>query len=275
MSILVFIIGTGILLYPPVSKFYNDTHQSNMIMKYAENLDAMDNAAVQQMWDDAVAYNRNLFRAQLGDDLPDDTLTNYEEILHVADNGMMGYIDIPKISVHLPICHGTSDAVLQNSVGHLEWSSFPVGGENTHTVLTGHNGLRSARLFTDLEKMEIGDTFVLRIVGQLMTYEVDQILTVLPNEIDSLKIVSGEDLCTLTTCTPFGVNSHRLLVRGHRIENAVEDSIPLVDEAVEERAHVPLVRTLLFVLGSLLVLLIVLLRENVRELLKNYIDKRK
>ena len=219
LPFLIFLAGIGILLYPTASNYYNVVHQSNAIVEYAENLAAMDNETTRKLWDDAAAYNRDLYLAQLGEALPEDALQNYDEILHVADNGMMGYIDIDKIKVHLPIYHGTSEAVLQKGIGHLEWSSFPVGGESTHTVLTGHTGLPSARLFTDLEKMEIGDTFVLQIVGETMTYEIEELLTVMPYEIDSLAISGGQDLCTLVTCTPYGVNSHRLLVRAHRVPN--------------------------------------------------------
>ncbi len=261
LPFLIFAVGIGIILYPTASNYYNVVHQSNAIVEYAENLAAMDSELMQQIWEDAVVYNRDLYSAQLGEELPDDALKNYDDILHVADNGMMGYIDIAKISVHLPIYHGTSEPVLQKGIGHLEWSSFPVGGENTHTVLTGHTGLPSARLFTDLEKMEAGDTFVLQIVGEPLTYEVEEILTVLPYEIDSLAIFEGQDLCTLVTCTPYGVNSHRLLVRAHRMEQEeaekAAEQVP-VEQAAESNARMPMMRMLLVAAGCLLILLIIL-----------------
>ncbi len=261
LPFLIFAVGIGIMMYPTASNYYNVIHQSNAIVEYAENLAAMDNEATQRIWDDAIAYNADLYRAQLGEDLPEDALQNYDEILHVADNGMMGYIDIAKIAVHLPIYHGTSDAVLQKGVGHLEWSSFPVGGENTHTVLTGHTGLPSARLFTDLDKMEVGDTFVIQIVGEKMTYEVEDILIVLPYEIESLAIFEREDLCTLVTCTPYGVNSHRLLVRAHRIENVIEDETtePVsMEEAAETNARTPMMRVIMICVGCGIMMLTIL-----------------
>ena len=256
-----FFFGIGILLYPTVSNYYNVVHQSNAIVEYAENLAAMDNEAMQQIWEDARAYNRDLYQAQLGEELPKDALKNYDEILHVADNGMMGYIDIPKISVHLPIYHGTSDAVLQKGIGHLEWSSFPVGGLNVHTVLTGHTGLPSARLFTDLERMEEGDLFVIQIVGETMTYEVEEILVVLPYEIESLAIFKGRDLCTLVTCTPYGVNSHRLLVRGHRIDEVdVLEKVEAVsiENAAEANARIPMLRMIMIVAACTVLMLVIL-----------------
>lgn len=258
LPFLIFAFGIGIILYPTASNYYNVVHQSNAIVEYAKNLAAMDNDATVLLWKEAEEYNRDLFRAQLGEDLPDEALKNYEEVLHVTENGMMGYIDIEKIKVHLPIYHGTSDPVLQKGVGHLEWSSFPVGGENTHCVLTGHTGLPSARLFTDLEKMEVGDSFVLQIVGETLTYEIEDILTVQPYEIESLSIFKGQDLCTLVTCTPYGVNSHRLLVRAHRIENAeAAQSASLVEEA-QVNARSPMMKMLAIAAACTAVMLIIL-----------------
>ena len=153
----------------------------------------------------------------------DDSLEDqYEKLLDVAGNGVMAYIEIPKINVHLPVYHGTEEVILQVAIGHLDWTSLPVGGEGTHCVLSGHRGLPSARLFTDLDKMVIGDTFILKVLDEILTYEVDQILVVEPQDTAALQIEQGQDLCTLVTCTPYGINSHRLLIRGHRIANAEE-----------------------------------------------------
>ena len=145
---------------------------------------------------------------------------DYESQLNIDGNGIMGYIEIDKIGVSLPIYHGTSDAVLQVAIGHLDWTSLPIGGEGSHCVLSGHRGLPSAKLFTNLDKLEVGDTFVMRVLDEMYTYEVDRILIVLPQDTDALRIVKGMDYCTLVTCTPYGINTHRLLVRGHRTENA-------------------------------------------------------
>ena len=258
LPFLLFIVGIGILLYPTASNYYNVVHQSNAIVEYAENLAAMDNEHTKKLWSDAMIHNQDLYAAQLGLELPEDSLKNYEEILRVAENGMMGYIDIEKINVHLPIYHGTSEPVLQKGIGHLEWSSFPIGGENTHTVLTGHTGLPSARLFTDLDRMEVGDRFVLQIVGETMTYEVEEIYVVLPYEIDSLAISPGEDLCTLVTCTPYGVNSHRLLVRAHRTENQeIEEGVSIVEKA-EKNALTPLMMMLMLSAAAAIVMLVIL-----------------
>lgn len=258
LPFLLFIVGIGILLYPTASNYYNVVHQSNAIVEYAENLAAMDNEHTKKLWSDAMIHNQDLYASQLGLELPEDSLKNYEEILRVAENGMMGYIDIEKINVHLPIYHGTSEPILQKGIGHLEWSSFPIGGDNTHTVLTGHTGLPSARLFTDLDRMEVGDRFVLQIVGETMTYEVEEIYVVLPYEIDSLAISPGEDLCTLVTCTPYGVNSHRLLVRAHRTENQeIEEGVSIVEKA-EKNALTPLMMMLMLSAAAAIVMLVIL-----------------
>lgn len=258
--LLIFGFGIGIILYPTVSNYYMVLHQSGAIMEFTENLSALDNEEGQQIWADAVEYNRLLYLSQEGEDLPEDALQNYDDVLHVAENGMMGYINIPKIKVHLPIYHGTSDPVLQKGIGHWEISSFPVGGENTHSILTGHTGLPSARLFTDLDQMEVGDVFTMQIIGETLTYQVEEILIVLPYEIESLAIFEGQDLCTLVTCTPYGVNSHRLLVRGHRIENAQEEETEITPEQeAEQNARMPMLKVIAIAAGCVLLLLLILL----------------
>ena len=281
LPFLIFALGIGILLYPTASNYYNVIHQSNAIVEYAQNLAAMDNESTRRLWEDAVAYNRDLYRSQIGEELPQDALKNYDEILHVADNGMMGYVDIAKIKVHLPIYHGTSESVLQKGVGHLEWSSFPVGGENTHTVLTGHTGLPSARLFTDLEKMEVGDTFILQIVGEALTYEVEEIRVVMPYEIESLAIFGGQDLCTLVTCTPYGVNTQRLLVRAHRVENTPDDqayAVQTIEKAATENARAPMIRMLWLSAAFAALMLLILFsgigKKNKKKKKKHIPDQR-
>ena len=186
------------------------------------------------MWADALAYNAEL-RPGTAAYTPGETQSRaYSGLLNVDGSGIMGYIEIPKISVSLPIYHGTGEAVLQVGVGHLDWTSLPTGGEGTHTVLSGHRGLPSAKLFTHLDQMEVGDTFQLRILDEVLTYQVDQILIVLPEETSDLVIQKGKDYCTLITCTPYGINTHRLLVRGQRVETTEEvQAVRVTAEAVQ------------------------------------------
>ena len=217
--VLLFVIGLSLLLYPALSDYWNSLHQSAAISDYAENVADLSKENYDELWTAAKSYNASLvprFNAFL---LTDEQKEQYDSLLNVSGLGIMGYIEIPEINCSLPIYHGTDESVLQIAVGHISWSSLPTGGESTHCVLSGHRGLPSAKLFTNLDKLTEGSTFMLRVLDEVLTYEVDQILTVLPDEVDALQIVEGEDLCTLVTCTPYGINSHRLLVRGHRIEN--------------------------------------------------------
>lgn len=219
--VLVFILGVGLLLYPTVSDRWNSFHQTRAINSYTDQVAELDPAACEKMLADAHAYNEELANKENPfADASDDSHARYEALLNLTGDGIMGYIEIGKINVRLPVCHTVGEDVLQKAVGHLEGSSLPVGGESTHAVLSGHRGLPSARLFTDLASLEEGDTFVLSVLDQTMTYEIDQIRIVLPDETSDLNIVPGEDLCTLVTCTPYGINSHRMLVRGRRVENA-------------------------------------------------------
>ena len=216
---LTFLIGLSLLLYPSVSDYWNSLHQSRAIATYAETVTQLDENLYQGLWEVARAYNRSL-PGKANRLMPtEEELAVYYSLLDVAGNGILGYIEIPDIKCSLPVYHGVDPAVLQIAVGHIEGTSLPTGGESTHCVLSGHRGLPSAKLFTDLDQMAKGDLFMLRVLDETLTYEVDQILIVEPHEVDALEIIEGEDLCTLVTCTPYGVNSHRLLVRGHRIEN--------------------------------------------------------
>lgn len=217
--VLLFVIGLSLLLYPALSDYWNSLHQSKAISDYADNVADLSKENYDELWTAAKSYNASLvprFNAFL---LTDEQKEQYDSLLNVSGLGIMGYIEIPEINCSLPIYHGTDESVLQIAVGHISWSSLPTGGESTHCVLSGHRGLPSAKLFTNLDKLTEGSVFMLRVLDEVLTYEVDQILTVLPDEVDALQIVEGEDLCTLVTCTPYGINSHRLLVRGHRIEN--------------------------------------------------------
>ncbi len=219
---LIFFIGLSLLLYPSFADWWNSFHSSRAVASYVEQVANMDDDQYQEIWSAAWDYNRSLI------DRPNDYLLSVEQrqhynaLLNVGGNGIMGYIEVPKLDIVYPIYHGTDEAVLQIAIGHLDWTSLPVGGEGSHCVVSGHRGLPSARLFTDLDQIELGDTFLLRVLDEVLTYEVDQILIVEPHVTEDLLIVEGEDLCTLITCTPYGINSHRMLVRGHRIENAEE-----------------------------------------------------
>lgn len=220
LLVLALFAGMSLLLYPSVSDYWNSTHATQAVTDYAQQVENMDHTKYDQMLQAAANYNRSLLERSSDYALTDAQKQQYEELLSLDDSGMIGYIEIPEIKVQLPIYHGTSDGVLQIAVGHLDWTSLPVGGESTHCVLSGHRGLPSATLFTNLDRLDNGDTFIIRVLDEVLTYEVDQILIVEPDDVSALTIEDGKDLCTLVTCTPYGINSHRLLVRGHRVENA-------------------------------------------------------
>ena len=219
LLILILIVGLSLLLYPPVSNWWNSYRQSKVVSDYAARVADLDNEEYQRILNDARAYNE-LVAAYGGGAtaLSAEQRADYLRQLDVDGTGVMGYIDIQKIRCTLPIYHGTDDGVLQIAIGHIEGSSLPVGGESTHCVLSGHRCLPSARLFTDIDQLVEGDTFLIRTLDEVLTYEVDQIRIVLPREVGDLRVEPGEDLCTLVTCTPYGVNTHRLLVRGHRVD---------------------------------------------------------
>ena len=231
LLVLILLTGVSLLLYPTVSDYWNSFHQSQAIASYVEAVAEIDNTDYEKMWQEAVAYNEKL-KDNSGRWMPtDEELEEYERLLNVSDTGIMGYIEIPKIKVSLPIYHGTDEAILQIAIGHIPGSSLPVGGKGTHCVVSGHRGLPSAKLFTDLDQLEEGDLFMMRILDETLTYEVDQVRIVEPEELSDLEIDEDKDLCTLVTCTPYGINSHRLLVRGHRVENLKEDTIRVTADA--------------------------------------------
>ena len=220
--ILMLFAGLSLLLYPTVSNYWNSLHQSRAIAAYVEQVAQTDNETFDQLRGQARAYNRTLVGKAYRYDMTRQEREEDLGLLNVSENGIIGYIEIPDIHCELPIYHGTDADALQVGVGHIEGSSLPVGGESTHCAISGHRGLPSAKLFSDLDKLTVGDRFILRVLDDTLTYEVDQIHTVLPGEMDELEIVEGEDYCTLVTCTPYGVNTHRLLVRGHRVENSTD-----------------------------------------------------
>lgn len=249
-----FLVGISVLLYPAFSNYWNSKTQSRAIVNYESVLEYLEpedySAIFQAAYDYNTALNAVDFPLRNHKEVP-----GYYDTLKLEGTSIIGYVKIAKIGVELPIYHGTSDSVLNRGVGHLEGSSLPVGGESTHSVLSAHRGLPHAKLFTNLDKMELGDVFTITILDRTVTYQVDQIKVVLPHETDDVQIIDGEDHCTLLTCTPYGVNSHRLLVRGTRIENAK----PVLYVTSEAFRVDPLVATPVVAAPILLVLLIVLL----------------
>ena len=255
LLVVALLAGVSLLLYPSLSNYWNSLHATQVVSNYAQQVQTMDRSRYETMWNDAVAYNRSLLTRSTDFALTDAQKRQYDALLNVDGTGIMGYLEIPALEVTLPIYHGTDDSVLQVGAGHIEWSSLPTGGESTHCVLSGHRGIPSARLFSDLDQLVAGDTFVIRVLDEVMTYEVDQILIVEPTDVSALTVEDGKDLCTLVTCTPYGVNSHRLLVRGHRVENASE-AIRVTSDAVQIE---PLIVAPLVAMPLLLALLLLLL----------------
>ena len=244
------------MLYPTISDYVNQRNQSRAVASYAQDVDKMTDADYSAYFDAADAFNAQVAANENALYRPDQ-LTGYNDTLDITGTGIMGYITISKIGVELPIYHGTTEEVLQHGIGHLGGTSLPVGGEGTHAVFSGHRGLPSALLFSDLDQMQLGDHFSLRILGEQLLYEVDQILVVEPDEVKDLYPVEGEDLVTLVTCTPYGVNTHRLLVRGHRIP------LETVEETVEVTVTQQVVHSLgwkgKLLIGALLLFLLILL----------------
>lgn len=264
--VLAFTIGLGLLLYPKVSNYWNSIHSTKEVEQYISEIEGMDSEAYSIMLNRAKEYNDELTARENVFKLTDDQKQVYSELLNISNSGMMGYIDIPVIGVSLPVYHGTAQAVLQKAVGHLEWTSLPVGGEGTHCVLSGHRGLPSSKLFTDLDKVTEGDVFFIRVLDQVLTYEVDRILIVEPEDTSGLLIDPDKDYCTLVTCTPYAVNTHRILVRGHRIENSeLASSVFITADAVQIEPLI--VAPVLFILFLMIVF-------SVNVLLPNRINRR-
>ena len=252
--VLMLFIGVCGLLYPSVSQYWNTKTQTRAVENYRDILDSLQPEEYDSFFEQAENYNTAL--SKLNFPLTDYyKLQGYKDILDISGTGIMGYISIPKLGVELPLYHGISAEVLNVACGHLEGTSFPIGGENTHCVLSAHRGLPHAKLFTELDKMEIGDTFTITVLNRTVTYQVNQIKVVLPNETNDVQIAQGQDLCTLLTCTPYGINSHRLLVRGTRIENAA----PILHVTSNAYRIDSLVATPVVAAPILLILLIVLM----------------
>ena len=263
LLVLILLAGLSLLLYPSVSDYWNSLHQSRTIATYAEEVANLDTDEYLELWDAAAEFNASITKRDNIFLLTESERDHYEELLNLSGNGIMGYIEIPSIDCTLPIYHGTDEGVLQIAVGHLDWTSLPIGGESTHCVLSGHRGLPSAKLFTNLDKLVVGDVFMLRILDEVLTYEVDQILIVEPNDMDALQMVPGQDLCTLVTCTPYGINSHRLLVRGHRIDNVPEAKI--VHVTADATQIEPMIVAPIVAIPMLLMLLLFLLLPKTKK----------
>lgn len=235
LAVMMFLLALGITLYPLISSYYNDRHQSQIQTKYEERLEQIDNSAKIQAKQLAIAYNNALKpENQIGEAFTEQTLleasVDYDAQLNVAGDGIMCYVEIPRIDVVLPVYHGTDASTLERGVGHLLGSSLPVGGESTHSVLTAHSGVASMKLFSDLDQLQSGDVFYLHVLGEVLAYQVFDINTVLPHKTELLQIQTGKDLSTLVTCTPFAVNTHRLLVTGERIP--YEEAEEIVEEQI-------------------------------------------
>lgn len=258
LLVAIFFVGLCVLMYPTVSDFWNEKRQSQAIINYDDLIVDLTPEDYSEYFSNADSYNQKIRNMSFPFLNHKDIADEYYSTLDVNGDGMMGYITIEKIKVQLPIYHGTSDKVLNSAVGHVEGSSLPVGGESTHAVMSAHRGLPSAKLFTNLDKVEVGDVFTIRILDRTITYQVDQILIVLPEETDNLNIVPGEDYCTLVTCTPYGINTHRMLVRGTRIENIEpEKVINVITEAYKIDPLIVTPAVAAPMLGMLLVALLI------------------
>lgn len=225
--------GVSMLLYPTIGDYWNSFRSSKAITSYSEQVSSLNVETYEKMLREAQGYNQWLLTREEKYKLSEEEKQRYDKILDVSETGIMGYVEIPSIDCSLPIYHGTEESVLQIAIGHLEWTSLPVGGEDTHCVISGHRGLKSAKLFTDIDRLVEGDVFMLRVLDEVLTYEVDQISIVLPNQTEELAVETGQDYCTLMTCTPYGVNTHRLLVRGHRIENIDARTVFVTADAMQ------------------------------------------
>ena len=252
--------GIFLLLYPSVANYWNSFHQSRAIASYSEAVSRMDKKDYKAIMDSAREYNKNLAETGMRWTLTDAQRAEYERQLAVEGSEVIGFVSIPKFHIKCPIYHGTDEAVLQVAVGHLEASSLPVGGKSTHTLISGHRGLPSARLFTDIDKIKEGDTWTITVLNETLTYECDQIRIVLPDDLSDLTIEEGKDLCTLITCTPYGINTHRLLVRGHRVPNA-NGSADITADAIQ----IEPIYIAPFLAIPVIVLLIILLLISTRK----------
>lgn len=259
--IAIFFVGLSLVLYPSISNYWNKRTQSLAIVDYEQKVLNIDEKEYERYFQEAETYNQKLFELEYP--LSESKKINgYDDILNVIGNGMMGYIEIEKLKVKLPIYHGTSDSVLDVATGHVKGSSFPIGGKSTHSVLSSHRGLPSAKLFTNLDKLENGDMFKITVLNRVCTYEVDQIRIVEPDDVSDLEIKEDMDYCTLVTCTPYGVNTHRLLVRGHRIENTKDLHSLVVSDAIVQEPIIVAIVIAIPVIAILIIIMLIKYRKN-------------
>ena len=267
------LLGIGLILYPSVADWWNSFHQSRAVASYAQKVANMDNSEYERILAEAEAYNNNLAINGINWKMSKEELAVYEKELDITGTGIMGYISIPKIHVELPIYHGIDDAVLQIAIGHLSETSLPVGGSTTHCVVSGHRGLPSAKLFTDIDKLVEGDTWTVNVLNKTLTYEVDQIRVVLPTDLSNLQLEQGKDQFTLVTCTPYGINTHRLLVRGHRVDNAQGEANVIADALQIEPVYMAPFVAIPFILLLLIIMMIstghMKRRKKIRQKAKN------
>ena len=267
------LLGIGLILYPSVADWWNSFHQSRAVAAYAQKVANMDTSEYEKILADAEEYNRKLAANGINWKMSAEEIAAYEKELDITGTGIMGYISIPKIHVELPIYHGIDDAVLQIAIGHLSETSLPVGGSTTHCVVSGHRGLPSAKLFTDIDKLVEGDTWTVNVLNKTLTYEVDQIRVVLPTDLSNLQLEQGKDQFTLVTCTPYGINTHRLLVRGHRVDNAQGEANVIADALQIEPVYIAPFVAIPFILLLLIIMMIstghMKRRKKIRQKAKN------
>lgn len=251
LLVIIFLAGLSLLLYPTISNYWNKLHQTYAIGDYTQKVEEIEGEKNAELWEEAHKYNEELLNRTNPYVLPEKMLSRYEEVLDVSGTGIMGYVEIPKIDCTLPIYHGTDEAVLQVAIGHLEWTSLPVGGPGTHSAISGHRGLPSAELMTHIDRLEPGDRFYIHVLNEILEYRVCDIFVVLPEDTSKLRIEAGKDYMTLVTCTPYGINSHRLLVRGERVsgEQSSSGSIQYINNEIEEVS-------LMYVLPVILVIIV-------------------
>jgi len=255
---IVMLVGIGLLLYPSIANYWNQFHQTRAIMAYNDTVSSLSTEDYEKILNDAKEYNKKLGETGIVWKMSKAQKAEYEKQLAVDTSGIMGYVSVPKFHIKLPVYHGTNESVLQIAIGHLEQTSLPVGGESSHCEVSGHRGLPSARLFTDIDKIKEGDTWTMNVLNETLTYECDQIRIVEPEDLSNLQITQGKDYCTLITCTPYGVNTHRLLVRGHRIPN-VDGNANLTADAIQIE---PIYIAPFLAIPIILILLIVLIAST-------------
>lgn len=271
------VVGIGLLLYPSIANYWNSFHQTRAIMEYNEAVTNMSTEEYDRILSEARKYNKKLAKTGIRWRMTDEERKEYNSTLKIPGSDVMSYVSLPKFHIKVPIYHGTEESVLQIAIGHIEGSSLPVGGKSTHCIISGHRGLPSARLFTDLDKVKEGDTWTITTLNETLTYECDQIRIVEPDDLSNLQIVKGEDYCTLVTCTPYGINTHRLLIRGHRIPNA-DGAADLTADAIQIE---PIYVAPIMAVPALIILLIVMLLSarharvyNLEKIVQDYLDNK-